>query len=61
MGGGIEVGLSLCGLGRAARLVLTSLPRCPPGVASGAPHERLADGEQAGGAAKPMKLELLRS
>ena len=46
MGGGVEVGLSLCGLGRAARLVLTSLLRCPPGVASGAPHERLADGER---------------
>ena len=27
MGGGVEVGLSLCGLGRAARLVLTFLLR----------------------------------
>ena len=42
MGGGVEVGLSLCGLGRAARLVLMFFAR----VASGAPLERLADGER---------------
>ena len=46
MGGGVDVGLSLCGLGRAARLVLTFLLRCAPGVAPGAPHERLADGKR---------------
>ena len=46
MGGGVEVGMSLCGLGRAARLVLTFLLQCPPGVAPGASHERLADVER---------------
>ena len=46
MGGGVENGLMLCDLGRAACLVLKFLLRCPPGVSPGAPYERLADGER---------------
>ena len=46
MGGGVEVGLSLRGFGRAACLVLRFLPRCPSGISPGAPYERLADSER---------------
>ena len=46
MGGGVEVGLSFCGLGCAACLVLALLLRCPPAATLGAPYERLADGER---------------
>ena len=59
MGGGVEIGLSLCGLGRAARLVLTFLLRCPPGVAPGAPHERLADVERGLGYAPAQVVAVL--
>ena len=59
VGGGVEVGLSLCGLGCAACPVLTCLLQCPPGVASGAPHKRLADGEQGYGHAPALVVAVL--
>ena len=55
MGGGVEVGLSLCCLGREACLVLKFLLQGFPGVAPGAPYKWLADGERGLGYA-PVKV-----
>ena len=45
MRGGVGVGLSLCGLGRAACFALAFLLWCSPAFAHGTLYERLSYGE----------------